>query len=232
MHLSRVRVDLNGLGRDDLFAVMGGEPYGTHQLLWRLFPDYTGPRPFLFRQEMEDGADGEGRCKGLPLFYMLSQQTPVALPGLLDVESKSFAPRLDAGETLAFRLRANPTVSHRVDGQKHSRRSDVLMHAKSAFTPDQRASQECKDSMDAAACQWLAGQGEKHGFALCGPPEVSGYRQHNLGRRKKGKPIQFSGVDYTGKLEVTDPEAFLASLTQGLGRSKAFGFGMMMIRRP
>mgnify|MGYP003110417331 CR=1 FL=1 len=231
MHLSRVRVDLNGLGRNELFAVMGGEPYGTHQLLWRLFPDYSGPRPFLFRQEIEDGADGEGRCKGLPLFYLLSEQTPVAVPGLLAVESKPFAPRLDAAETLAFRLRANPTVARRVDGHKHSVRSDVLMHAKAAFAPDQRAGQECKDAMDAAARQWLAGQGEKNGFVLRGEPEVSGYRQHSLGRRRQGKPIQFSGVDYSGTLEVTDARAFMASLAQGLGRSKAFGFGMMMIRR-
>lgn len=231
MHLSRVRVDLNGLARNELFAVMGGEPYGTHQLLWRLFPDHDGPRPFLFRQEIEDGADGEGRCKGLPLFYLLSEQTPVAIPGFLEVESKPFAPRLDAGETLAFRLRANPTVSRRVDGQKNSRRSDVLMHAKSAFAADQRASQACKDAMDAAAREWLAGQGEKHGFALCGTPEISGYRQHSLGRRRQGRPIQFSGVDYNGMLEVTDARAFMASLAQGLGRSKAFGFGMMMIRR-
>ena len=231
MHLSRVRVDLNGLGRDELFSVMGGEPYGTHQLLWKLFPDYTGPRPFLFRQEMEDGADGEGRCKGVPLFYLLSQKTPVALPGLLEVESKPFAPRLDAGEKLAFRLRANPTVSRRVEGQKHSRRSDVLMHAKSAFAPDQRASQQCKDAMDQAAREWLAGQGEKNGFALLGPPQISGYRQHSLGRKRQGKPIQFSGVDYNGTLEVTDTPAFMSLLEQGLGRSKAFGFGMMMIRR-
>ncbi|MCU5787333.1 type I-E CRISPR-associated protein Cas6/Cse3/CasE [Alloalcanivorax marinus] len=231
MHFSRVRVDLNGLARNELFAVMGGEPYGTHQLLWRLFPDYDGPRPFLFRQEVEEGADGEGRCKGLPLFYLLSEQTPVAIPGLLEVESKPFAPRLDAGETLAFRLRANPTVSHRVEGQKHSRRSDVLMHAKSAFAPEQRGSQACKDAMDLAARQWLAGQGEKHGFVLRGAPEISGYRQHSLGRKKQTKPIQFSGVDYNGTLEITDAEAFGTCVAQGLGRSKAFGFGMMMIRR-
>lgn len=231
MHMSRVRVDLNGLSRADLFAVMGGQPYGVHQLLWQLFPNYSGPRPFLFRQEMEDGADGNGRPKGLPLFYLLSEQAPVTLTGLLDVESKPFSPRLETGDLLAFRLRANPTVARRIEGEKRSRRSDVLMHAKSVFPLEQRASQDCKKAMDEAARQWLAGQGEKHGFMVRGLPEISGYRQYTLAKKEGGKPIQFSGVDYNGVLEVSDPKQFTGLLTQGVGRSKAFGFGMMMIRR-
>ncbi|WP_308340124.1 type I-E CRISPR-associated protein Cas6/Cse3/CasE [Thiolapillus sp.] len=34
-----------------------------------------------------------------------------------------------------------------------------------------------------------------------------------------------------GSLTVTEPDAYLATLKQGLGRAKAFGCGLMLIRR-
>lgn len=231
MFLSRVRVDLNGLARGELFNVMNGEPYGAHQLLWRLFPNYSGPRPFLFRQELEEGSDGRETPKGLPLFYILSEPEPVAAGGLLDVESKPFAPRLQTGDRLSFRLRANPTLARRVAGAKRSQRSDVLMHAKSVFPDGERTSTACVAAMDAAARQWLAGRGETSGFRLHGDPIVGGYRQHAMEKASRRSPIQFSSVDYEGLLEVTDADALSAKLLQGLGRAKAFGCGLMLIRR-
>lgn len=231
MYLSRVRVDLNGLARGALFAVMNSEPYGAHQLLWRLFPDYSGPRPFLFRQEQEECNDGREAPKGLPLFYVLSEREPVAISGLLDVESKVFAPLLRAGDRLSFRLRANPTLSRRVADAKRSPRSDVLMHAKSMFPAGERTSAACVAAMDAAARHWLVGRGGNAGFELHGDPVVGGYRQHALEKAPRRPPIQFSSVDYEGFLEVTDADVFNAMLLQGLGRSKAFGCGLMLIRR-
>ncbi|MBR9905312.1 MAG: type I-E CRISPR-associated protein Cas6/Cse3/CasE, partial [Gammaproteobacteria bacterium] len=139
MYLSRVRVDLNGLSREKLFDVMNAEAYTAHQLLWQLFPDYEGPRPFIFRQELEEVEESKGP-KGLPLFYVLSDREPASVAGLLTAESKPYAPELKAGDTLAFRLRANPTKAISVPGQR-GQRADVLMAAKQPFPPGQRSSQ-------------------------------------------------------------------------------------------
>jgi CRISPR system Cascade subunit CasE len=38
-------------------------------------------------------------------------------------------------------------------------------------------------------------------------------------------------LEMTGRLEVNEPEAFLSHLSQGFGRAKAFGCGLMLIRR-
>lgn len=128
MYLSRIRVDLNNLSRAMLFDVMAGEAYSAHQLLWRLFPEHEGARPFLFRQEMDE-TEHEAVPKGLPLFYVLSPQKPTAVEGLLSVEIKPFSPDLKQGDQLAFRLRANPTIAKAEKGQR-GRRADVLMAAK------------------------------------------------------------------------------------------------------
>jgi CRISPR system Cascade subunit CasE len=49
---------------------------------------------------------------------------------------------------------------------------------------------------------------------------------------KKGdEDISFLSVDYSGILKVTDPEKFTAALTTGIGRAKAFGCGLLLIKR-
>lgn len=230
MYLSRVRVDLNGLSRQSLFEIMGGGAYGAHQLLWQLFPEHREARPFLFRQEMDDPEAG-GAPKGLPLFYVLSDREPAPIPGLLEVHCKPFAPALEVGERLAFRLRANPTVAKSVTG-KRGQRADVLMAAKYPFEAGQeRTSQACTEAMDQAARQWLSERAESFGFHLPVEPEVGAYRQHAL-QKGKGRPIRFSSVDYEGLLEVTDPGRLIETLAQGIGRAKAFGCGLMLLRRP
>ena len=232
MYLSRVRVDLNGLSREALFDVMQGGAYGAHQLLWQAFPGYDGARPFLFRQEMEEDTEQGKPPKGLPLFYVLSDREPVAVAGLLEVQCKPFAPTLREGEQLAFRLRANPTVARRVEGARHSPRSDVLMAAKKPFPPGQRTSTECVQAMDQAARDWLQTRAEALGFRLPVHPEVGAYRQHVLQKPGRRDAIQYSSVDYEGLLEVTDPGRLIEALARGIGRAKAFGCGLMLIRRP
>lgn len=230
MYLSRVRVDLNGLSRGALFDIMDGRAYAAHQLLWRLFPEYQGPRPFLFRQEMEESEEG-GAPRGLPLFYVLSDREPASSPGLLEAQCKPFFPVLEVGERLAFRLRANPTVAKSVSG-KRGRRADVLMAAKYPFEAGgERKSQACVEAMDTDAREWLTERAESWGFHLPAEPEVGAYRQHAL-PKDKGRPIRFSSVDYEGLIEVTDPGRLIETLAQGLGRAKAFGCGLMLLRRP
>ncbi|RYD61629.1 MAG: type I-E CRISPR-associated protein Cas6/Cse3/CasE, partial [Verrucomicrobiaceae bacterium] len=48
---------------------------------------------------------------------------------------------------------------------------------------------------------------------------------------KRGGKLRFTSVDLTGQLTVTDPTAFQAMLLQGLGHAKAFGCGLMVVRR-
>ena len=40
-----------------------------------------------------------------------------------------------------------------------------------------------------------------------------------------------AAIDYEGLLEVRDPAVFTTALAQGIGKAKAFGCGLMLIRR-
>ncbi|WP_280541133.1 type I-E CRISPR-associated protein Cas6/Cse3/CasE [Chromohalobacter sp. 11-W] len=230
MYLSSVRVDLNALTREQLFDVLEGGAYTAHQLLWTLFADTSeGERPFLFRQEMEEAANG--KSQGLPRFYVYSTRRPEAVAGL-DVQCKPFAPQLAKGERLAFRLRANPSIAKPMGQGRRSKRADVLMDARYPFPKGERTSQACTEAMDAAARQWLTDRADAFGFTLPVAPEVGAYRQYALSKKGGGDPIRYSSVDYEGLLEVTDPGRLIETLAHGVGRAKAFGCGLMMLRRP
>ena len=77
---------------------------------------------------------------------------------------------------------------------------------------------------------WLARQGETHGFAPFGDAAADGYESVRI-PRDGGKPAVFGMLDISGTLEVRDPSTFLASLSRGFGRARAFGCGLMLIRR-
>lgn len=230
MYLSRVRVATEGLDRRALLALMAGDAYGNHQLLWQLFSTQQ-ERTFLFRQEIEQEQFSFGSdSRGLPLFYVLSEAPPTSVPGLLQAETKVMAPKLRKGDALTYRLRANPTIARKREGQPRSVRHDVLMDAKKQCQNTGITDpSDIKAKMDAAAGGWLAQRAMNAGFELSAQPIVSGYRQHVI--RRKGQEIRFSSVDYEGVLTVIEPDKFTQTLNQGLGRSRAFGCGLMLVKR-
>lgn len=79
-----------------------------------------------------------------------------------------------------------------------------------------------------AAKDWLKRQAQNSGFKLSAV-SVDRYCQKKV--IGKQQLIQFSTIDYSGSLIVTDPGLFLAKLRKGFGREKAFGCGLMLVRR-
>lgn len=219
LYLSRLRLSrapkaaaLNSLlnPQDD-----GARLDAHHKLLWSVFTD--GPdrtRDFLWRDE------GDGR------FVTLSARPPVASDLFDAPEVKEFAPLLSPGDHLAFALRANATRTRKAAG-----RVDVVMDALHGLPKGARADERMAVAQTAGA-GWLAGQGAKAGFRLihCEVGDYSTIALPGYRGPRKGQP-QFGILDMSGVVEVTDPAAFVPQLALGFGRAKAFGCGLMLIRR-
>ena len=76
---------------------------------------------------------------------------------------------------------------------------------------------------------WLARRGEQSGFAVeASSLQVEAYQQHD---ERADRTLQFTTVDFRGRLTVIDPYAFAAVLESGIGHAKAFGCGLLLIRR-
>jgi CRISPR system Cascade subunit CasE len=220
-----------------LLRILQGNIYAVHQLLWKLFPsDPEAKRDFLFRQEFEkEQLAFEETRRGLPLFYVVSQREPEAIPGLLMVESKEYRPALKKGMRLMFDLRANPVVARSTEGKKHSVKHDVLMDAKLKACHDGAIdNKEIQNKMQNAAAHWLIEKAALNGFSVETSKEepwldAYGYCQHLL--RKKGNTnIRFSSIDFSGTLVVTEPDKFKETLFSGLGPAKSFGCGLMLVK--
>ena len=198
----------------------------SHRLVWALFADAADRRrDFLWREEKPGH------------FMALSARPPADPHGLFDLESKPFAPMLSPGDRLGFTLRANPVVARsaapgehgRERGRQRGKRHDVVMDLLRDVPKEERAKAR-PEAVLTAGRTWLARQGEVNGFDPLGEVGVDGYDSVRI-PRAAGKPAVFGVLDISGVLEVRDPVGFLARLTQGFGRARAFGCGLMLIRR-
>ena len=83
-----------------------------------------------------------------------------------------------------------------------------------------------------AGTKWLEKQGQSHGFQVetCVIADYSVVALPGQQAPRKRQP-QFGILEITGELTLTDPAAFLAKLSQGFGRARAFGCGLMLLRR-
>lgn len=222
MYISRIQVkrgpEVFRLTRSDVRDSL----YAAHQLLWKVFPrDAEAERDFLFRQEVREG---------LPCFFVVSERRPTN-DELFRIETKDYAPHLEAGQQLAFSLTANPVVARKMDGKKNSTKHDVWMdakhEAKNMGLSDEKRIAHCEDRVR----RWLITRAEPLGFVIEDQQiNVDGYFQHQFYRRK-GRPIRFSSINFGGVLTVVDPNRLLQTLFEGIGRSRAFGCGLMLVRR-
>lgn len=196
-----------------------------HRLLWSAFAgDPNAERDFLWR------AEGNGR------FFVLSRRRPADSPFFDPPEVKEFTPALAVGDRLDFVLRANATRTRKTgqmaaSGKERRKHDDVVMHAIRDLPKGERAEARIAAATEAARI-WLQGQGERGGFHVQ-TADVADYSVVALPDHRgprKGQP-QFGVLDMSGTLRVDDPALFLERIAQGFGRAKAFGHGLMMIRR-
>lgn len=72
--------------------------------------------------------------------------------------------------------------------------------------------------------EWLKKQGARYGFTVI-QAKITGYKENRI--RKHGFTVK--SVTFEGILQVTDIEKFKQALTEGIGREKAYGCGLMTI---
>jgi CRISPR system Cascade subunit CasE len=141
----------------------------------------------------------------------------------------------------------------KLDGKGRVRglRCDIVMDALAAYSGSEgprdgdgrtmRAQMRAEATAKAARA-WIEEQGCKAGFALVKKPNAgdevflsaSNYETVRIPRIQGPAylpPAKFGQLDFEGLIEVTDPALFLSRLADGFGKAKAFGCGLMLIRR-
>lgn len=189
--------------------------------------------PNLFHGTVERSFTGErqrnlwriDRLNGESYLMLLSEQKPDLTHAVsqfgceredIPWETKEYGPllqRIAAGSRWRFRLVANPT--HSAKPQKDDRsRGTIYAH----ITPEHQR-------------QWLMERSEKHGFSLSEEEFDVAYSQWYRFFKGNKRYVSILAVTYEGTLTVTDAELFRRLLTEGIGRGRAYGMGLMTVVR-
>lgn len=128
----------------------------------------------------------------------------------------SFLSDIASGQCWQFRIKANPV---RQKAQRERGRGRIYAHV----TTEQQK-------------EWLMSRAEANGFALSSDAfDVIDTRWYRFGRQdthRGGKnAVTMRTATFEGVLTVTDAEHFRQALTQGIGREKAYGCGLLTIMR-
>jgi CRISPR system Cascade subunit CasE len=202
-------------------------PYELHRTLMRSFPDdlKKGDERVLFRVDVDERG-------GVPTVLLQSHAAPdwawLGDPRangylLRAPESKPFDLAFTPGQTLAFRLRANPTEKHwrEVDGEQKAKRDPLYREE------DQIA--------------WLERKGAQGGFRVLRvavAKEGNTYGRQPVekaaGDAEKGPKthrLTLHAVRFDGLLQVTDPAKLWEMVQAGVGSGKGLGFGLLSLAR-
>ena len=191
----------------------------SHRLVWSLFGDHRDRRrDFLWREERPGH------------FLTLSSRQPHDEARLFEVECRPFEPVLAPGDRLRFSLRANPVVSRPGGAGQRGKRHDVVMDVLRHVPSGPARAAARPDAILSAGHAWLRRQGEAHGFRPADGVAVDGYDRRRI-PRDGARDAVFGVLDLEGVLTVEDPALFLSALAAGFGRARAFGCGLMLIRR-
>ncbi len=227
MYFSRVRLDPMSLQCSDIIKTLRSSVYREHQLIWDLFENEEDTkRDFLYRR-FDD--------KGLPQFFVLSHRKPNAVKPIWEVDTTEYNPRINMGDIYSFQLRVNPVVTKKIEGSKNPKsrkHDDVVMETRAKYKKLGKEMPSNNEIVIESGLKWINGKADTLGCHM-DPKKVivEGYSRRTGNKDKSGHQIRLGIMDFSGILRVTHPENFRKALTNGIGRAKAFGCGLLLLKR-
>jgi len=191
------------------------DPYEMHRTVMKAFSDQLAEAErVLFRVDMHPRT-------GISTLLVQSHEKPdwsfLLAPEknyLLGVENPAVKPvniALKAGQVLAFRLRANPTVKKDREGKKQGQRVGLVREE------EQLA--------------WLQSKIEAAGGVLVSA-HVAGeanLRGKLFIEKDDERRMRFVSVQFDGILQVKDPDLLVNTVGAGIGSGKGLGFGLLSL---
>jgi CRISPR system Cascade subunit CasE len=231
--------------RHGLHSPQGDLGYALHALLAAAFGD-AAPQPFAY----------QGDSGGLLAYSQLSgeelaERAALAAPdvaGALGLDAgphgaglsvRPYPQQWRTGAVLGFEVRVRPVL------RQQGRERDVFLVAIEAAAGQAKAAgtalaPEDHPGREAVYLRWLGEQFTVRQAARVLDARMTRFQLSDVLRRTQAgesaggerKRRQIGGPDavFSGQLQIDDPATFAALLARGVGRHRAFGFGMLLLR--
>ena len=196
-----------------------------HGLLRAAFGEHA-PQPFRYLDERQGllaytTLDAQAMAAQVALAAPLAAQTlGLGASGIHDgYRLRPFPTQWPRDHVLGFEVRVRPTVRGARGEQDAFLHEVAQAGGKNGATVNRAA----------VYAQWL----REHLAVQEGRPQQPWQGAVELlDERRQGHASEGPDAVLTGHLRVTDPAAFAHLLARGVGRHRAFGFGMLLLRRP
>ena len=238
LHLMRLQPDPTALvtwsTRHGLLSPDGDYGYAFHALLCAAFGDLA-PKPLRYL----GGSHGllaytSADLETLRLNAQLATPDVARALGLNEMDARPFPSAWNPGQRLGFEVRVRPIVR-----AKDGRERDMYLHALGDH-PGAAANSDNGAHVDRASIysDWLAKQLALDDAAHVVEARMDSFQLTRVVRKagsaengkRNARSISGPDVVFKGLLQVSNSEAFARLLARGVGRHRAFGFGMLLLR--
>lgn len=220
--------------RHRLLDSQGDLGYALHALLHAAFGEHS-PQPFRYL-DAEQGLLAYTRLSAAEMAQRAALADPDAAAALGlgqtprhgGMSVRAFPTQWATGHALAFEVRVRPIIREGKTGRERD-----------AFLAAVEKAGDVKLDRSEVYVQWLRELfARQRGAALV---DASVIRYQQLGVTRKSQKGGTDDVRHSrlvhgpdavlaGQLRVTDPQVFAQLLAQGVGRHRAFGFGLLLLR--
>lgn len=212
--------------------------YITHCALRELFGDHA-PGPFSVENNSGrylrvlsygslpfDDLQAAAQAFASPMVYQI--------PDWSRIISRPMPKTFLQGTRLGFELRVCPVIRKSSAGKYHSAGAEVDAFLSRVWEVDDP---KVTINREDVYRDWLTDQFERCGAAIPHSIQLKRFSLERMFRRdheehRQVTTIKRPAATMTGDLEVTNSTEFIDLLRRGIGRHRAFGFGMLKIRRP
>lgn len=193
------------LSRDDMTILRVKDAYALHKVVYGLFED--------IRSDAEKQADNpsgivfadKGGDFNTRQVLMLSTRKPHQTPQFGEVQTQTIHPDFLAHERYTFEVTLNPS--------RRDKQTGKVMPVRG------------RDAIE----RWFKERARKSwGFGV-NPKNLQTEQISVQTFNKSGSTVTHGSATLKGELTVIDRERFILSFTQGIGRGRAFGFGLLQI---
>lgn len=206
--------------------------HAAHCLLVECFGDLA-PKPFRLitpRGAATGCLYGYGQADASALREAIAvfadpKQSRIISPARLD--SKPMPAHWPVGKRFGFELRLRPVIRRARGSGCDDAEADAFQVKAETFGKG-----EMPYTREQVYAQWLADQLNRKGGAALDPEtaRLVSFQRARAVRKRQGRPVEGPDAVLRGALTVTATDAFAALLSQGIGRHRAYGYGMLLLR--
>ena len=234
--LQMIRAEINV---NDFHRWMGGKrladpDHAMHCLLTESFGELA-PKPFRLitpRDQSTGFLYGYGTADAETLRESAAicadpLQCRVIPPNKLD--SKPMPAQWQAGKRLGFEIRIRPVIRKARGTGRHYAEQDAFQDQAEGFSKN-----EMPNSREKVYAEWLRDQFVRIGGADLDPKQTSlmSFQRVRAFRKRHARYVEGPDALMRGILTITDPIAFAELLKRGVGRHRAYGYGMLLLKPP